>query len=116
MSPSSPSPSSQSPPRSLSEIRDLVALWKSSGLGQAEWCEARGMKRSTLAWYVKRVRLATPRGFIALRQQAVPSAEVASSPREAGNLVLDMSHGLRISGLQVADVVELARALAEVAS
>jgi len=71
------------------------------------------MKRNTLAWYVKRMRQATPRGFIELRPRSVaPLSPVV----EARAFEVTLSCGVRVDGVHFDEVVRLARALAAVSS
>ena len=108
--------SKQFPRLSLSAIRDVVARCEASGMRRSDWCRAEGINRATLQWYMKRVRLAAPTGFIAVRQRGVQST--ATEPTAIGErvLVLECGRGVRVTGLCVADVAALLRSFAEVAS
>jgi len=96
--------------RTLNEAQDLIAQWRSSGQTQAVWCQAQGIQPVTLRWYVKRVNQAVPRGFIAVHPRGLPADDAVSA------LVLEFGDGLRVTGLQIAEVAILVRALREQAS
>jgi len=99
--------------RNLNEVREIIAQWQASGQDQAMWCQARGMQPATLQWYLRRVGQAVPRGFIPVRPRATA---VDIGPGPVGALVLEMGEGLRVTGLGVAEVVALVRALNGAAS
>lgn len=94
--------------RTLAEARDLVAAWKASGLNKEAWCRSQGVLRSALLSWLSRVEAhgvaREPAGFIELR----PVAEAPASP---GPIILELGSGMRVVGMDVAQVVDLVCAL-----
>lgn len=105
--------------RTLSEARYLVAAWKASGQNKEAWCRSQGILRSALMSCLYRVDnlhavgTASP-GFIEIR----PPTEVAPAPSAdaptAPPIILDLGHGMRVLGMEVAQVVDLVHALRQV--
>jgi hypothetical protein len=95
--------------RSLSEARDLVSRWQESGQGKGAWCRREGITSTTLQSCLLRVRRAeigpVVGGFIAVHP-----------PRGSGQvsgigLQIELGGGVRVVGLEVADVVAVVRGL-----
>ena len=102
----SPVPSSSPIPsrRSDAKAAALVAAWQASGQGASEWCQAQGLSRSALGSWRKRT--AKAKGFIPV----LPATAPLPLPRPGG-LVVELSEGIRITGLTPAEVAAVVAAL-----
>lgn len=101
--------------RTLAEAREQVAAWKASGLNKEAWCRSQGFLRSALLSWLSRVEahgsIAEPARFIELRPVAevpAPTTAMSMPPRP---IILELGMDMRVVGMDVAQVVELVRAL-----
>ncbi len=93
--------------RTAAEAIALVEEWHSSGLHKKAFCEQRGIRCSALLSCLNRVaaseaQSSVPHGFVEVRP---------SSLRTCAGLTLEIDGGLRVIGLDVANVAELVSAL-----
>lgn len=101
--------------RTLTEACDLVAAWRASGQNKEAWCRSQGVLRSALMSCLYRVdnmhagAIASP-GFIEIRPPTSTPSPSADSP-PIPPIVLDLGHGMRVLGMDVAQVVDLVRVL-----
>lgn len=97
--------------RTMSEARDLVSAWRSSGQPKESWCRTQGILRSTLLSCLSRVdeadRTPSSSGFIEVR----PARPDIPEPSPLSPLVLELGPGIRLVGLDAASVMALVRAL-----
>ena len=101
--------------RTFAEARDLVAAWKASGQNKEAWCRSQGILRSALMSCLYRVEarddaVASP-GFIEIRPPTAVAAAPASPPPPAQSIILELGSGMRVLGMDVAQVADLVRAL-----
>lgn len=101
--------------RTLAEARDLVAAWKASGLNKEAWCRSQGVLRSALLSWLSRVEThgvaSEPAGFIELRPVAEAPGTAATGPASPGPIILELGSGMRVLGMDVAQIVDLVSAL-----
>ena len=104
--------------RTLDEARELVAAWRSSGMGKAAWCRERGVLRSALSSWIYRLAdagavPATPSTFIALRPPRSMPGDVVDRAVPLPCVAIDLPSGLRITGLDAAGAATVISLLRE---
>jgi len=93
--------------RTLAEAGELVATWKASGQTKGAWCQAQGLLRSTLQSCLQRVEAKDlAPGFIEIRPTSATEEHGSG-----GTLILELGHGMRLVGLDVAQAIALVRGL-----
>lgn len=113
--------------RTLDEARALSAAWRSSGMSKEGWCREQGLLRSSLESCLTRVMQAEaaersgPVGFMAVEpppgrsSPSSPGPGVVEDGDPAPGLTVMIGDRLRVTGLDLSGVVDLARRLGVVA-
>jgi hypothetical protein len=98
--------------RSRAEADEIAAEYEASGLGQAEFCEQRGLPLKTLARYLARFRKESAGSGVQGVSQRFVALEVAGPRRSGSELTVVLSGGLRIEVKRGFDTVTLRQLVA----
>lgn len=104
--------------RSLEEARDLVAAWRSSGIGKEAWCRERGLRRSMLSSCLYRTEAAEAQPssaatFLAISPPRSLRPAAVEPPATSPSVSIELPCGLRVTGLDAASAAIVVRLLRE---